>query len=98
MHRVRSSIHVKRYLNSPPVELDHRSRFLSRIIKHIQPVSVIAEAISRIFFFLFIAPQAFAANMEEAKISKAEASSCPTNCTSITIEISIGPPQSEAGH
>jgi len=98
VHRVRSSIHVKRYLNSPPVELDHRSRFLSRIIKHIQPVSVIAEAISRIFFFLFIAPQAFAANMEEAKISKAEASSCPTNCTSITIEISIGPPQSEAGH
>jgi hypothetical protein len=49
-------------------------------------------------FFLFIAPQAFAANMEEAEISKAEASSCPTSFTSVTIEISIGPPQSEAGH
>src|SRR5262249_25903307 len=99
VHRVRSSIHVKRYLNSPPVELDHRSRFLSRIIKHIQPVSVIAETISRITFFLFIAPEAFAANMEEAKISEAEASSsCPASCTSVTIEISIGPPQSEAGH
>lgn len=49
-----------------------------------------------LMFFLIIAPGAIAANKEEAS-SNAKGSVCSTSCTSITIEIEIGPPQSEAG-
>ena len=49
-----------------------------------------------LMFFLVIAPQAIAANWEEAATSEAPGSSSPAHCTSVTIEIEIGPPQSEA--
>jgi hypothetical protein len=49
-----------------------------------------------LMFLAIIAPQAIAANREEAATTEAEQSSCPTSCTSITIEISIRSPQSEA--
>jgi hypothetical protein len=70
----------------------------ARILRRLRDVRSSSYVKRLLMFFLVIAPQALAANTEEAAMSEGEGSSCPTSCTSVTIEIEIstGPPQSEA--
>jgi hypothetical protein len=68
----------------------------ARILRRLHDLKSSHSLKRLLMFFLIIAPGAMAANKEEAS-SDLQGSSCSTSCTSITIEIEIGPPQSEAG-
>jgi hypothetical protein len=101
-HNLRDNPNLSRMFTelptSPRVYFAGGSRS-ARILRRLHDMRSSSYVKRLLMFFLVIAPQAIVANRKEAAASEAGGSSCPTSCTSVTIEIeiSIGPPQSEGG-